>query len=91
MRPGRMKHKATPRHRKVAVACAGVSALTVMGGTAAFATAGGHWDPHDESASLDNGGERRSADVDQDQQVFTAQLGLGEHRAATPRSASPAT
>jgi hypothetical protein len=70
-----MKHKARARHRKVAVTCAGVSALTVMGGTAAFATPGGQWNPHDESATLDNGG---SADLylGQDQHVLNAQLGL---------------
>jgi len=69
-----MKHKARARHRKVAVACAGVSALTVMGGTAAFATPGGQWNPHDDSATLDNGG---SADLhlDQSQHVLNAQLG----------------
>lgn len=74
MRPGRMKHKARARHRRMAVTCAGVSALTVMGGTAAFATEGGGWHPsHDGEASLDNGGDA-SAQVDQYQEVLTEQL-----------------
>jgi hypothetical protein len=73
MRPGRIKHKARARHRKIAVTCAGVSALTVMGGTAAFATEGGSWHPHDGDASLDNGGSA-TADVNQYQGVFTQQL-----------------
>ncbi len=73
MRPGRIKHKARARHRRMAVTCAGVSALTVMGGTAAFAT-GGNWDPHSHgSAELDNGGSA-GTDVEQAQGVFTTQL-----------------
>ncbi len=74
MRPGRIKHKARARHRKMAVTCAGVSALTVMGGTAAFAT-GGNWDPHPHggSATLGNGGSAET-DVEQLQGVFTTQL-----------------
>jgi hypothetical protein len=76
MRPGRIKHKARARHRKMAVACAGVSALTVMGGTAAFATEGGHWDPHHHgTASVDNGGSA-TTDVQQEQEAFTSQLAL---------------
>jgi hypothetical protein len=76
MRPGRIKHKARARHRKMAVTCAGVSALTVMGGTAAFATEGGHWDPHPHgTASVDNGGSA-AAEVDQAQEAFTSQLAL---------------
>lgn len=73
MRPGRIKHKARARHRRVAVTCAGVSALTVMGGTAAFATEGGHWDKHDSDATLDNGGDAKTH-VDQYQHVWTEQL-----------------
>jgi hypothetical protein len=58
----------------MAVTCAGVSALTVMGGTAAFATDGGSWHPHsDGNASLDNGGDAW-AKVDQYQEVSTEQL-----------------
>jgi hypothetical protein len=76
MRPGRIKHKARARHRKMAVTCAGVSALTVMGGTAAFATEGGRWDPHSHgTASVDNGGSA-AAEVDQSQEAFTSQLAL---------------
>jgi hypothetical protein len=74
MRPGRIKHKARARHRRIAVTCAGVSALTVMGGTAAFATEGGSWHPHDGDASLDNGGSAW-ADVNQYSGVYTQQLG----------------
>jgi hypothetical protein len=74
MRPGRMKHKARARHRRVAVTCAGVSALTVMGGTTAFA-ADGHWNGNDDAATLDNGGDAWTH-LDQDQHVLTAQLGL---------------
>lgn len=74
MRPGRMKHKARARHRRIAVTCAGVSALTVMGGTAAFASEGGGWNPHhDGDASLDNGGDA-STKVEQYQQAYTQQL-----------------
>ncbi len=76
MRPGRIKHKARTRHRKMAVTCAGVSALTVMGGTAAFATEGGGWSPHSHgTASLENGGSA-STEVDQAQEAFTGQLAL---------------
>ena len=77
MRPGRIKHKARARHRKLAVTCAGVSALTVMGGTAAFATTdGGRWDPHSHgTASVDNGGSA-AAEVDQAQEAFTSQRAL---------------
>ncbi|HEY3722926.1 MAG TPA: hypothetical protein VGN59_06135 [Acidimicrobiia bacterium] len=74
MRPGRIKHKARARHRKMAVTCAGVSALTVMGGTAAFATGGGNWDPHPHGGStLGNGGSAET-DVEQLQGAFTTQL-----------------
>ena len=74
MRPGRMKHKARARHRKIAVTCAGVSALTVMGGTAAFASEGGGWHPqHGSDASVDNGGSAWGQ-VDQYQDVSTEQL-----------------
>lgn len=75
MRPGRIKHMARARHRKMAVTCAGVSALTVMGGTAAFASTNGNWDPHphDSSATLGNGGSANT-DVEQLQGVFTTQL-----------------
>jgi hypothetical protein len=76
MRPGRIKHKARARHRKLAVTCAGVSALTVMGGTAAFATEGGRWDPHTHgTASVENGGSA-AAEVDQAQEAYTSQLAL---------------
>ena len=60
MRPGRMKHKAHARRRRVAVTCAGVSALTVMGGTSAFATDGGPWEEaRQPDATLDNGGDAK--------------------------------
>jgi hypothetical protein len=73
MRPGRMKHKARARRRRVAATCAGVSALTVMGGTTAFASGGG-WDKHDNSdATLENGGDAKVY-VDQWQHVYTEQL-----------------
>jgi hypothetical protein len=79
MRPGRIKHKARARRRRVAVTCAGVSALTVMGGTTAFASSGGGWDgwgKHDGGeASLENGGDAKVS-VDQSQYTFTAQLAL---------------
>lgn len=78
MRPGRIKHKARARHRRIAVAAAGVSALTVMGGTAAYASGGG-WDgghKHDGGdASLDNGGDAKLS-LDQSQYTFTGQLSL---------------
>jgi hypothetical protein len=77
MRPGRIKHKARARHRRIAVTAAGVSALTVMGGTAAFASPGG-WDgghKHDGDASLENGGDAKTS-VDQSQYTFTGQLSL---------------
>jgi hypothetical protein len=77
MRPGRIKHKARARHRRIAVTAAGVSALTMMGGTAAYATGGG-WSgghKHDGDASLDNGGDSKLS-VDQSQYAFTAQLAL---------------
>src|ERR1700675_911492 len=67
MRPGRMKHKARSRHRRAAVTCAGVSALTVIGGSAAFAT--------DGPASLVNGGNA-TTNLDQHQDALTAQLAL---------------
>jgi hypothetical protein len=74
MRPGRMKHKARARRRRVAATCAGVSALTVMGGTTAFATGGGGWDKHDGGdATLENGGDAK-VHVDQWQHVYTEQL-----------------
>jgi hypothetical protein len=79
MRPGRIKHKARARHRRIAVTAAGVSALTVMGGTAAYATGGGGWDggwnKHDGDASIDNGGDA-SLTLDQSQYTFTGQLAL---------------
>jgi hypothetical protein len=77
MRPGRIKHKARARHRRIAVTAAGISALTVMGGTAAYATGGG-WDgghKHDGDASLENGGDAKVS-VDQGQYSFTGQLAL---------------
>jgi hypothetical protein len=76
MRPGRIKHKARARHRRIAVAAAGVSALTVMGGTAAYASVGG-WDGghRDGDASLENGGDA-GLNVYQDQYAFTGQLAL---------------
>jgi hypothetical protein len=77
MRPGRIKHKARARHRRIAVTAAGVSALTVMGGTAAYATGGG-WDgghKQDGDASLENGGDAKIG-LDQSQYAFTAQLAL---------------
>jgi hypothetical protein len=74
MRPGRMKHKARARRRRVAVTCAGVSALTVMGGASAFATNGGGWEKHDNTdASLENGGDAK-LHVEQLQDVYTEQL-----------------
>ncbi len=78
MRPGRIKHKARARHRRIAMTAAGVSALTMMGGTAAYATGGGGWDgghQHDGDASLDNGGDAH-LNVDQSQYSFTEQLAL---------------
>jgi len=77
MRPGRMKTKARARRRRVAVTAAGVGALTVLGGTAAYAgTGGGSWDPHqDGNATLHNGGDAK-ASVDQESWVDTEQLGL---------------
>jgi len=77
MRPGRIKHNARARRRRIAVTAAGVSALTVMGGTTAFATGGGGWDGHkqDGDASLENGGDAK-LNVDQSQYSFTAQLAL---------------
>lgn len=77
MRPGRMKHKARARRRRVAATCAGVSALTVMGGTTAFASGGGWegggWDKHDGDATLENGGDAK-VHVDQYQHVYAEQL-----------------
>jgi hypothetical protein len=73
MRPGRMKHKARARRRRVAATCAGVGALTVIGGTSAFATNGGHWDKQDADATLENGGDA-SLHIDQYQHVYTEQL-----------------
>jgi len=72
MRPGRIKHKARARRRRVAATCAGVSALTVMGGTTAFASGGG-WDKHDSDATLENGGDAK-AHIEQLQHVYTEQL-----------------
>jgi trimeric autotransporter adhesin len=77
MRPGRMRSKARARRRRVAATAAGVSALTVLGGTA-YATEGPHgggWKNDDGDASLYNGGDAK-ADIDQKTWIETAQLAL---------------
>ena len=77
MRPGRMKHKARARHRRVAGVAAGVSALTVLGGTA-YASTGGQYQQHkdDPAATLKNGGDAKAI-VDQSNYIETGQLALG--------------
>jgi hypothetical protein len=76
MRPGRMKNKARARRRRVAATCVGVSALTVLGGTA-YATegSGGHYKSDDGDASLYNGGDAKAI-IEQKTWVETAQLAL---------------
>jgi hypothetical protein len=73
-----MKTKARARRRRVAATAAGVSALTVLGGTA-YATEGhgGGWNKkHDDGdASLYNGGDAKLK-LEQKTWIETAQLGL---------------
>jgi hypothetical protein len=74
-----MKSKARARRRRVAATAAGVSALTVLGGTA-YATDGprGDWKKgHDDGgdASLYNGGDAK-LELKQETWVETAQLAL---------------
>lgn len=79
MRPGRMRSKARARRRRVAATAAGVSALTVLGGTA-YATEGPHggdWKNDDGDASLYNSGSAE-AEIDQETWIETAQLGLSD-------------
>jgi len=75
MRPGRMKYKARARHRRVAVTAAGVSALTVLGGTA-YASENHDKKHHDDpDATLYNGGDAKAI-IEQGSYVETAQLAL---------------
>jgi hypothetical protein len=70
-----MKYKARARRRRVAATAAGVSALTVLGGTA-YATEGPRHDWKDDGdASLWNGGDAK-AKISQKTWIETAQLGL---------------
>lgn len=72
MRPGRMKYKARSRRRRVAVTAAGVSALTVLGGTAYASENNNHEDP---DATLENGGDAKAI-IEQDTDIETVQLAL---------------
>ncbi len=78
MRPGRMKHMARARRRRVAGVAAGVSALTVLGGTAYASDAHHqHQQKHDDpTATLKNSGDAKAL-VDQSSYVETGQLALG--------------
>jgi hypothetical protein len=74
MRPGRMKYKARARRRRVAVTAAGVSALTVLGGTA-YASESQSRHHEDPEATLKNGGDAKAI-IEQESEVETAQLAL---------------
>jgi hypothetical protein len=70
-----MKYKARARRRRVAVTAAGVSAITVLGGTA-YASEGGRGGHKDDpDATLVNGGDAKAI-IDQKAHVKTAQLAL---------------
>ena len=90
MRPGRIKHKARARHRRVAVTCAGVSALTVMGGTAAFATGAAAAGTRTTATRHSTTAATPRPTSTRHQSVFTAQLALA-NTGANHASASRAT
>lgn len=75
MRPGRMKYKARARRRRVAVTAAGVSALTVLGGTAYASDSHSKQSEDPAGASLKNGGDAKSI-IEQESTVETGQLAL---------------